>query len=176
MSNRMVHACEAMVVSNALYARFCRLPICRNMDSDESMLLFSCLEEQRLPAGQVVCEANTPSDHTMKIIVDGTISGSSPYQESCPLVHGSYIRLTSGDVFGLFSFLDEDRMHSATLRTESEVSLLIIERNHFDLIALEDPRLGHQLLRFMFHLLSNMSLKLESEYAAMHHYVTGRRI
>ena len=91
-------------------------------------------------------------------------------------MHGSYIRLGKADLFGLFSFLDEGRLHSATLRAESEVVLLTIDRSHFDLITLEDARLGNLLLRFMFRLLSNMSLKLESEYAAMHHYVTGRRV
>ena len=172
----LVDACQAIVASSILYERFCRLPACQNLNHSESMLLFSCFEEQRLAAGQVVYEANTPSDNTMRIIVDGTISGSSPFHEEVSLMHGSYIRLKAGDVFGLFSFLDEQRLHSATLKTESEVTLLAIDRSHFDLITLEDPKLGNQLLRFMFRLLSNMSLKLESEYAAMHHYVTGRRV
>ena len=172
----LVDACQAIVASSALYGRFCSLPVCRNLNESESMLLFSCLEEQRLAAGHTIYEANTPSDNTMRIIVEGIVSGSSPFQEEGSLMHGSYIRLDSGDVFGLFSFLDEDRLHSATLRTETEVVLLTIDRAHFDLIALEDIRLGNLLLRFMFRLLSNMSLRLESEYAAMHHYVTGRRI
>ncbi|MDX8407933.1 MAG: Crp/Fnr family transcriptional regulator, partial [Mariprofundaceae bacterium] len=76
---------------------------------------------------------------------------------------------------GLFSFLDEERLHSATVRAETELVILGINRCYFNVITLEDPTLGNQMLRFMFRLLSRMSLKLESEYAAMHEFALAGR-
>jgi len=81
--------------------------------------------------------------------------------------------LETGDVFGLFSFLDEDRLHSGTVKAESDMVLLCIKRDYFNLLTIEDAPLGNLLLRLMFRLLSRMSLKMENEYAAMHHYITG---
>lgn len=165
----LLQACEATIGRDAVYGEFRDLPICQSLDNNECISLFSCFETQRFDAGETIYEANMPSDNTMRIIVEGAVSGSS-------VLHDSYIQLVAGDVFGLFSFLDEGRLHSATLKAKSDVVLLAINRDYFNLITIEDQQLGNQLLRFMFRLLSGMSLKLESEYAAMHHYITGRRV
>ncbi len=164
----LADACAAIYHANPLYERFCAMDVCKYFREHESKLLFSCFEVSHVEAGEVFYESNTASDNRVRLIVDGEVSCTSPLQDT-------YIQLASGDVFGLFSFLDEGRMHSATLRAESDVVLLTISREYFNLITVEDPVLGNHLLRFMFLLLSRMSLKLENEYAAIHHYVTGRR-
>jgi len=155
--------------ANPLFNQFCDLPICQHMPLNESMPLFTCFDAARHPAGDVIYAAGSESDHTMRLIVSGNVTVSSPS-------FGIYSQLGGGDVFGLFSFLDESRAHAATVAADTDLTLLCINREYFDLITLEDAALGNLLLRFMLLLLSQMSLKLEHEYAAMHHFITGRRI
>ncbi|HXH72185.1 MAG TPA: cyclic nucleotide-binding domain-containing protein [Mariprofundaceae bacterium] len=162
-------AFEASVAANPMYSRFRRMPVSQELGLRESMLLFSCFEPRVIPEGSVIYEANTPSENEMYLIVEGTVSVSSASQDI-------YESLRPGDVFGLFSFLDEGRLHSATVTTTSELTVLVINRDYFDVITLEDPALGNEMLRFMFRMLSRMALKLESEYAAIHRFATGRRI
>ena len=166
----LVAACTATGMADSVFNRFRELAICRNMQIEECMDLFSCFAVERVAAGEVIYEADTASDHTMRLIVDGTASVSITGSSS-----GVYSHLEAGDVFGLFSFLDEDRPHSATLMAEGNVSLLTIHREYFNLITLEEPKLGQQVLQFMFHLLSQTALKLASEYIAMHEFAFLRR-
>jgi len=145
------------------------MPVCQELGLSESMLLFSCFEMRVIPAGTTVYEVGTTSDNEMYLIVEGEAAVSSSS-------HDIYETLRAGDVFGLFSFLDEDRLHAATVTAVRDMTVLTVSRAYFDVITLEDPALGNQMLRFMFRLLSRMALKLESEYAAMHNFVTGRRM
>jgi CRP-like cAMP-binding protein len=161
----LIDAYAAAGMSGSVFNRFRELMICRNMPEEGCMELFSCFEVDRIGAGEVIYEADTASDHTMRLIVEGTASVSVANSST-----GIYSRLKTGDVFGLFSFLDEARPHSATLMAETDVTLLAINREYFNLITLEEPELGNQMLRFMFRLLSRMALKLESEYIAMHEF------
>lgn len=170
MSTRenLLHAFEASIASDPLYSRFRAMPVCQELESRETMLLFSCFDVRTYPADAVIYEANTTSENTVHLILNGTVSVSSPTNDI-------YTHLKAGDVFGLFSFLDEQRLHSASVRTKDDVTLLTINRAYFNVITLEDPTLGNQMLRFMFRLLSRMSLKLESEYAAMHQFALATR-
>ena len=166
----LAEAYTATRMANPLFNQFCELPVCQQMQIDESMQLFSCLDVVRYNAGTVIYEAGCETDRTMRMIVDGSATVSTvPSGDS-----SDYIRLISGDVFGLFSFLDEDRPHSATVRAASDLTLLCMNRDYFNLISVEDAVLGNLVLRFMFRLLSGMSLKQENEYTAIHQYVTGR--
>lgn len=162
-------AFEASVASNPMYTRFRSMPVCQELGMRESMLLFSCFEPRVIPAGTTVYKADTFSENEMYLIVEGAAEVSSHS-------HGIFETLRPGDVFGLFSFLDEERLHSATVTAASELTVLAISRAYFDVITLEDPALGNELLRFMFRLLARMALKMENEYAAIHHFATGRRI
>ena len=164
-----VHAFEASVATNPMYSLFRTLPVCSELDLPESMLLFSCFDAREIAAGTTIYEAGTASENVMYLVLAGEAAVASSW-------HDTYVTLKAGDVFGLFSFLDEGRNHSATVRASTDLTVLTISRPYFDVITLEDPALGNQMLRFMFRLLSRMSLKLESEYAAIHHYATGRRI
>jgi CRP-like cAMP-binding protein len=170
MNNRenILVAFEATTAASPLFARFRSLPVCQELGSRESMMLFSCFEQRQIEAGTTIYESNTASNNEMYLIVEGEVSVSSRSQDI-------YTRLRAGDVFGLFSFLDEDRLHSATVKATTELTVLTINREYFDMITLEDPALGQQVLRFMFRLLSRMALKMESEYAAMHEFAMARR-
>ncbi|MFQ5345990.1 MAG: cyclic nucleotide-binding domain-containing protein [Mariprofundus sp.] len=162
----LAEAYAATRTANPLFNRFCELSVCQQMQIDESMQLFSCLDVATYESGTVIYEAGSVTDRTMRLIVKGSATASTPS-------FGHYTRMKAGDVFGLFSFLDEERPHSATVRADSDLTLLCINRDYFNLITVEDAGLGNLLLRFMFRLLSQMSLKQENEYAAIHSYVTG---
>ncbi len=169
IKENFTQAFEASVSTNPMYAMFRILPVCEDLALPESMLLFSCFEPQVIEVGATIYEAGEASQNVMYLLLEGEASVASPW-------HDTYVTLKPGDVFGLFSFLDEGRDHAATVCATTQLKVLTISRPYFDVITLEDPALGNQVLRFMFRLLSRMSLKLESEYAAIHHYATGRRI
>jgi len=163
----LTEAYAATRMANPLFHQFCNLPICQQMQLEDSMQLFSCFDVARADNGDIIYAAGSDSDKTMRLIVSGTATVSSPSSDNDT-------HLGAGDVFGLFSFLDESRTHAATVTAVDDVTLLCINRDYFNLITVEDAALGNLLLRFMFSLLSQISLKVESEYAAMHHYVSGR--
>ncbi|MFC1626532.1 Crp/Fnr family transcriptional regulator [Pseudomonadota bacterium] len=157
---------EATIAADQNFRRFRSMPIANSMTTKDAMLMFSCMNVRNYTAGNTIYEAGSASNNEISLVVEGKVSASdySGHQ---------YIRLSPGDVFGLFSFLDEERVHSATLKAENDVRVLVIDRPYFNVITLEDPALGNQLLRFMFRLLSKMALQLEHEYAAIHEFVLG---
>jgi len=163
----LTEAYAATRMANPLFHQFCELPICQHMQLEESMQLFNCFDVERADSGETIYAAGSDSDNTMRLIVSGTAIVSSPSS-------GNFSHLGEGDVFGLFSFLDESRTHAATVKAVEGMTLLCINRDYFNLITVEEAELGNLLLRFMFRLLSQVSLKVENEYAAIHHYMTGR--
>jgi len=159
---------EAAIAADQHFIRFRGMPIVNSMKREDAMLMFSCMNLRKYKEGETIYEAGTLSRSEMSLIVEGSVSASDRSGHQ-------YAMLSSGDVFGLFSFLDEARLHSATLKAEKEVKVLTIDRPYFDVITLEDPALGNRLLRFMFRLLSEMALQLEHEYATMHGFALGRK-
>ena len=105
----------------------------------------------------------------MRLILDGEVSVKRDSDNICD-------QLYAGDVFGLFSFLDVERPHSATLKVVADLTLLSINRAYFNVITLEDPQLGQHMLRFMFRLLTKQSLKLGNEYAAIVSGMSQQRV
>lgn len=152
----------ASVAANPLFMRFRALPIGRELPVNDAMALFSCFEEESFRKGDDIYSAGSISERTVYLILQGSVSvrdGSGNF----------YSTLRAGDVFGLFSFLDQ-RPHSVSVSAQEELTVLSLSRSYFDVITMEDPLLGNRLLHFMFRLLSRMSLKLESEYAALRDY------
>jgi len=157
---------EASIAANTNFMRFRMMPIAQELGAREAMLLFSCFMERNITGGTRIYTAGTPSNNEMYLILDGKVSVSDR-SGHC------FDTLGPGDVFGLFSFLDEERPHSVTIHAESDLAVLMIDRAYFNVLTLEHPSLGNQMLRFMFRLLSRMALKLEVEYAAMHGFALG---
>jgi len=162
------YAFEASVRSDAQYQRFQGLKVCSELTEEESMQLYTCLESQSIAAGTTIYEAESLSNQSIYLITRGHASVSTPGSN----IH---LQLAAGDVFGLFSFLDEQRSHAATVKAVTDLEVLTINRSYFDLITLEEPELGSRMLRFMFHLLSQKTLRFEHEYAAMHEFETAGR-
>ena len=160
---------ESLIVTDKGFQDFYRLPLMGNINEKHAMLLFSCLTSETFEAGKTIYSAGEASAGKMHIILDGkvVVHSASGYK---------YSSLRSGDVFGLFSFLDDKRTHSATLSVEREVRALVLERSLFDLMTLEEPRLASQWMRFMFSLLSKKALALEIEYANIHSFAFGGKV
>jgi len=169
VNSEAVCAIEASIVADPLYRRFRGMPVCQELQDDECMLLYSCFDLQAISAGTLIYRADSPTDSTMHLILSGTVNVTNRDV-------GIDAQLADGEVFGLFSFLDHDRPHTASLTAASDVTLLCIDRHYFNLITIEDPSLGNLLLRFMFRLLSRMSLKMEHEYLFMQRYMEARGV
>jgi len=160
-------ALAASISANPYFSRFRGMPVGQELAVNDAMALFSCFEEQHINKGEILYEAGTQSERTMYLLLEGSVS----VRDASGNI---YSTLKPGDVFGLFSFLEE-RPHSATVTAQNDLVAMTLKRTYFDLITLEDPVLGSQLLRFMFRLLSRMSLNLEVEYAALRDYALGMR-
>lgn len=161
-------AVEAVTDASPAFRKFAALPLVEDLSPQERRLLFSCLTTMTFEQGRVIYEARKASRRQMHLILDGCATVASPNNHI-------YATLDTGDVFGLFSFLDESRLHSATVVAASDLTVLVLNREYFDLVTIEDQPLGQLLLRLMFRLLSRMALKLEVEYAAMHEFALSGR-
>jgi len=157
-----ITAFVASVAANPLFMRFRGLAIGRALPVNDAIMLFSCFEEEHFHRGDEIYHAGSSSERTVYMILQGSVS----LRDASGNV---YSTLRAGDVFGLFSFLDE-RAHSVSVKAQDELTVLSLSRSYFDVITLEDPLLGNRVLRFMFSLLSHMSLKLGSEYGALRDY------
>ncbi|OIQ00514.1 MAG: hypothetical protein AUK35_02835 [Zetaproteobacteria bacterium CG2_30_46_52] len=159
----------SMIESSNEFQTFNELPLVSEMDPKAAMMIFSCMTKKTFADDEVIYEAGTYSVSQMYLVLDGKINvkNESGYK---------YNSLRKGDVFGLFSFLDEDRKHSVTAKVETAATVLTLDRAYFDLICIEEPVLGNQLMRFMFRLLSEKALKFEVEYAHMHNFAFGGKV
>ncbi|ATX81512.1 Cyclic nucleotide-binding domain-containing protein [Mariprofundus ferrinatatus] len=162
------HAFEASIISNSQYRRFHDLSVCSKMSEEDRIDLFACFDSCSFSAGTTIYEADSPSSQLMYLITKGKASASLSGNKV-------YSQLKEGDTFGLFSFLDQGRSHASTVTAITDLEVLRIGREQFDVITLEEPELGNRMLHFMFHLLSDKALRFEHEYATMHEYVTAGR-
>jgi len=160
---------SALIESNGSFKIFSALPLVEKMTDEHAKMIFTCMKEKRYQEGDVIYRAKEAAAGEMYLVLEGKVGveGQNGYH---------YANLRAGDVFGLFSFLDDKRDHSATICAEKDTTVLVLERSYFDLIALEDPKLGQYLMYFMFRLLSNKALKMEVEYAHMHEFALGRKV
>jgi len=160
---------DIMQAPEPLFALFQKLNICQNLTPINVKLIFKNMSYHSYLAGETLYTAGKTSQQELFLILSGHVSASDQngYQ---------YITLSSGEVFGLFSFLDEERFHSATIKAESDLQVMRLSRASFDRIANYQPMLESVILRFMFRLLSKTTLKIEHEYAAIHEYALGRKV
>ena len=89
-----------------------------------------------LAAGSIVTRTGDPGDEFF-VLVDGSVT-----VEISPRKRG---RLRPGDFFGEMSLLDGEP-RSATVRAETDVRLLVIQRRNFQSLLREVPELSHRVL------------------------------
>ena len=159
----------SMIEGSADFKTFVELDLVRKMERSEAVKLFSCMTKKTFSAEEIIYHAGSLSSSTMYLVLDGKVNvkNESGY---------TYCSMRQGDVFGLFSFLDDKRCHSATIQVERQVQVLTLDRSYFNLISLEEPQLGAQLMRFMFRLLSKKALEMEVEYSHVHKFAFGGKV
>jgi len=160
---------ESLIKSDANFEIFSKLPLVAEMSAADVMALFGCMTAKSYTEGEMIYQAGEEATGRMYIILDGKINvkSESGYK---------YASLRTGDVFGLFSFLDDNRKHSATINVEQDLTVLTMDRSYFNLIAVEEPKLGNKLMRLMFSLLSKKASELEVEYSHMHNFAFGGKV
>ena len=89
-----------------------------------------------LAAGSIVTRTGDPGEEFF-VLVDGSVT-----VEISPRKRG---RLRPGDFFGEMSLLDGEP-RSATVRAETDVRLLVIQRRNFQSLLREVPELSHRVL------------------------------
>ncbi|MBF0282663.1 MAG: cyclic nucleotide-binding domain-containing protein [Zetaproteobacteria bacterium] len=162
------HAMNAVYASNQLLEIFQSLAITKNMPKAASARLYHHFSFQHHIKGKVIYRAGEVSEQRIHLILNGTVA----------LSDGSgniFKHLHCGDHFGLFSFLDHERKHAVTVTVEKDADILTLDRTFLDTVYLQNPDQGNQLLRFMFNLLSQKTLNMESEYAAIHQFALGKQ-
>ena len=168
MPTETIHAAErARLQNDPVYLRFRALPELAGYEESAVVRLYDCFNHAHYPAGTIVYHARDASQQEVHLILSGHAEARAPSGQP-------YTRLGPGDVFGLFSFLDGSRPHSATIAVLDDMDVLKISRPHFDMILVEEPLLGNALLNLMFRLVSKMALRLENEYISARAYIEGR--
>ena len=160
---------ESLIKSDANFEIFRKLPLVADMNIADVMSLFGCMTAKTYTESEIIYHAGEEATGRMYIILKGKINvkSESGYK---------YDSLRTGDVFGLFSFLDENRKHSATIIVEQDLTVLTMDRSYFNLIVVEEPKLGNKLMRLMFSLLSKKASELEVEYSHMHNFAFGGKV
>ncbi|MDX8389467.1 MAG: cyclic nucleotide-binding domain-containing protein [Mariprofundaceae bacterium] len=130
----------------------------QGMRDSEASLLFSCFQVRRSCKEIIVYGTGEESENRLHLIIEGKVSAISHSPDI-------YSILGAGDVYGLFSFLDENRPHSASVKVLEDIITLTLDRSYFDLLTVEEPQTARQLFHFMFKLLSRTSLKQVIEYS-----------
>ena len=140
----LVDAYAATGMSGLVFNRFRKLAICSDMEAEACLDLFSCFEVEQIGVGEPIYETDAASDHFMQLILDGVVSISGFADPSA----ASDRRLESGDAFGPLSFPDTGDVRPTMLIAQSDVTLLSISREYFNLITVEYPALADQLRHF----------------------------
>lgn len=97
------------------------------------------MEEITVPAGRVLVEEGTPGREFF-FIVEGTASVRHGNRKVATLGPGNY--------FGELSLLDR-KPRSATVMSETEMVLLVLDQRRFNGLLDEMPTLAHKLLSAM---------------------------
>ncbi len=82
--------------------------------------------------------------------------------------------LKDGEIFGEMSFLD-GRPHSATMVALTEVESYIINRNDFEKIVDEHPRVIFKVMRNIIFTIHSVVRGMNSRYIEMVNYMWGRK-
>jgi len=167
MKSAIQESAQALLAADPRFAAFRRIPEIATLTEKEAMDLYACFSPVSYPADHLIYEAGTPTQGEMFLILQGRVEARSPSGRP-------YARLGGGDVFGLFSFLDPERHHSATIVTITPTDVLKLSRATFQALSIESSRIGLSLMMFMSKLLAKKVLQLENEYIALRDFIHGR--
>jgi len=82
--------------------------------------------------------------------------------------------MKDGEIFGEMSFLD-GRPRSATIVAVSDVETYVIDKNDFETLVDDNPRIIYKLLRNIVFTIHSIVRGMNSRYIEMINYMWGRR-
>ncbi|HYD76650.1 cyclic nucleotide-binding domain-containing protein [Ramlibacter sp.] len=126
---------------NAATAQFDVMPIDRELDPDEKMLLQASMTHGLYRAGEVVMTAGAPGDALMVVL-----HGSASILVDGP--EGAQVRIAGirrGGLLGEMAFLDRSA-RSATVVAREDLSVAVLTREDYERLSREAPALVQKLL------------------------------
>ena len=137
-------------------------PLFKGMAAKEIEYLSSIFKLSQVPAGKTVFIENMPGE-SLYLIKQGTVKISQMLAE---VDEQDLISLGTGDVFGEMAIIDGgDR--SATARIAKNAVLYSLNREEFNILVSENPRLGLQLTLNIVRIFSARIRSAKNAYRTM---------
>jgi len=122
-----------------------RTPLFHSLNFDESRRLFNAARLERRSAGSVIVQADAIGealfiikDGTVRVVRDGNVLGT----------------LGAGELFGEMSLVD-DLFTSASVEAETEVEVIVVPRDAFELLVTSDQGMAVKVYRAFCRTLSD---------------------
>ena len=142
-------------------------PMSEGLSDDQLRALSAITFCRRLNDQEVLIEEGK-TDNSLHIITDGALAvtrelGNSDYTT----IHV----LHTGDMAGELGFVT-GRPHSATLRALGRTQVCSFERERFESLLEEQPRMVYQVMRNIVRATHDILRRMNAQYVELHKYVT----
>ena len=137
-------------------------PLFKGIAKKELELLSTIFTRSQVPEGKTVFIENMPGE-ALYLVVQGTVNISQMLAE---VDEQGLITLGVGDVFGEMAVIDGGA-RSATARITKNAVLYSLNRNNFNALVSEKPRLGLQLTLNIVRIFSAKIRSAKKDYRAM---------
>lgn len=117
--------------------RLCSVPLFADLDRDHLAAVARLLVEFDAPAGHILIQPGMVGSGLF-LIEEGTARLS---------VHDEDIEVGPGEVVGELALLDDRHVHTARVRTTSEVKGYCITRDDFNKLLHDEPRIALPILK-----------------------------
>jgi len=142
-------------------------PLCVEFDEDECRALAGIVDCRKLGHGDILIEEGH-TDHTLYIIVSGAL------EVSRSVGGGEHVSLhihKAGDVAGALGFIDGCE-HSATLRAIGPVEVFSLEREAFEGLIDDHPRLVYKVMRALSRSVHQITSRMNAQYVELSNYIS----
>ena len=130
-------------------------PLFHLMTDRQQNLLCQCLKQVHFSANSSIIQEGE-QDHQLWIVGQGECEVVKSVGETSHLL----ATIGPGSLFGEMSFFN-DKAHSATVRSRTDVSLWQLSRNCFEELQTRDPLAAHQLLINLLNLTSERLRRMD---------------
>lgn len=128
------------MVSTEAAERFLKAPFLTDLDSDSKQALLGVLKEKRFGPGKVLLKQDEPNDR-IAFLIEGRVTIERTYPDGHVEV---LLDLNAPTAFGETSYFQR-KPQIVSVRTTTDVWLLILERQDHERLRRQDPRASEQL-------------------------------
>ena len=137
------------------------------LDEKQCEVLASIARERSLESGEVLFSEDE-EDSRLYVIVEGRLAVT----QSLGRDRWDTLKLlNNGDMAGESGFL-EGGPHTVTLRAVGQTRVIAIEREEFEALLDDHPRLVYMVMRAIIHYLRELTHRMNSEHAQMTQYIS----